>query len=189
MKTYYKRKISKFPDFQAAPCARKNAISPKVFTRFSKTFPSAERCGKIGIWARKFHGRSYFSFAMVRWKLLKKENFKFPNSKLQTVKEKMLYHQRYSTDFQKLFFCCKDVSNRYLSRKFHWRSYIRFAMVRWKLLQKENLKFPNSKLHTVPEKMLYHQRCSTDFQKLFCCWKMWKYNWYLSPKISWAQLF
>ena len=47
-------------------------------------------------------------------------------------------------------------------------------MVRWKLLQKENLKFTNSKLHTVPEKMLYHQTYSTDFQKLFFCWKMLK---------------
>ena len=142
-----------------------------------------------------------------RWK-----NSKFPTFKLYTVSEKRLYHQRYSSDFQKLsfrwimwkigirishfqavhcvrknaispkvfkrfsktFLLLEDVENRYLAQKFHWRSYFSFAMVRWKLLQKENLKFPNSKQHTVPEKMLYHQRYSTDFQKLFFCWKMWK---------------
>ena len=96
---------------------------------------------------------------------------KFPTFKLYTVSEKMLYHQRYSTDFQK---CWKMWKIGICAKKFHGRSYFSFAIVRWKLLQKENLKFPNSKLHTVPEKMLYHQRYSTDFQKLFFCWKMWK---------------
>ena len=177
---------------------------------------------------------------MVRWKLLQKENLKFPNSKLHTVPEKMLYHQRYSTDLQKLFFCwkmwkigiwiknfsgrsyfsfamvrwkllqkekfdsisqfqaahcarknaispkvfnrssktfllLKDVENRYLHKKFSGRSYFSFAMVRWKLFSKwKNSKFPTFKLYTVSEKMLYHQRYSTDLQKLFFCWKMWK---------------
>ena len=32
--------------FQAVHCVRKNAISPKVFNRFFKNFPCAERCGK-----------------------------------------------------------------------------------------------------------------------------------------------
>ena len=32
--------------FQAVHCVRKNAISPKVFNRFQKNFPAAERCGK-----------------------------------------------------------------------------------------------------------------------------------------------
>ena len=32
--------------FQAVHCVIKNAISPKVFNRFSKNFPSAERRGK-----------------------------------------------------------------------------------------------------------------------------------------------
>ena len=32
--------------FQAVNCVRKNAISPKVFNRFQKIFPAAERWGK-----------------------------------------------------------------------------------------------------------------------------------------------
>ena len=59
---------------------------------------------KIGIWAEKIE-RSYFSFANV--KTIRKGNIKFPHSKLYTVSEKMLYHQRYSTDFQKLSVCWK----------------------------------------------------------------------------------
>ena len=114
--------------FQAVHCVRKNAISPKVFNRFSKTFHLLKDVENRYL-AQKFHGRSYFSFAMVRWKLLQKENLKFPNSKLHTVPEKTLYHQRYSTDFQKLFFCWK------MWKIGIWagRSYFSFAMVRWKL--------------------------------------------------------
>ena len=62
---------------------------------------------KKGILGRKSDERSYFSFAMARWKLLEKGNVKFPHSKLYTVSQKTLYHQRYSTDFQKLSFCWK----------------------------------------------------------------------------------
>ena len=61
------------------------------------------------------------------------KNSKFPTFKPYTVSEKMLYHQRYSTDFQKLFVLLKDVENRYLAQEFHGRSYFSFAMVRWKL--------------------------------------------------------
>ena len=173
---------------------------------------------------------------MARWKLLQRRNGKFPHSKLYTVSEKTLYHQRYSTGFQKLSFCwkmwkigiwaekimraailvlhgeyffqleqfeichiqavhcvkknaispkvfnrfsktfilLKDVENSYLGRKFHGHSYFSFAMARWKLLEKGNVKFPQSKIYNVSEKRLYHQRYSTDFQKLPFCWKMWK---------------
>ena len=85
---------------------QKNAISPKVFHRFSKTFLLLQDVENRYLgW--KFHGRSYFSLAMAKRKLLQKGNVKFPNSKLYTVSDKMLYHQSYSTDFQKLSFCWK----------------------------------------------------------------------------------
>ena len=90
------------------------------------------------------------------------------------MSEKTLYHQKNSADVSETFHLLKDVENRYFARKFRGRSYFSFGMVRWKKLQKENLKFPKSKLHTVQEKMLYHERYSTDFQKLSFSWKMWK---------------
>ena len=154
---------------------------------------------KIGIWAEKFHGRSYFSFAMIRWKLFSWwKNSKFPTFKLYTVPEKMLYHQRYSRDFKKLSFRRKMWKNRYFAQKFHWRSYFSFAMVRWKLLQKENLKFPNSKLHTVREKMLYHQGIDRKnaispkvFNRLSKTFLLQKdvENRYLSRKFHWRSYF
>ena len=76
--------------------------------------------------------------------------------------------------FWKTFLLLKDVENRYLGRKDHGRSYFSFTMARWKLLEKGNVKFPHSKLYTVSEKTLYHQRYSNDFERLSCCWKMWK---------------
>ena len=54
--------------FQAVHCVRKNAISPKVFNRFSKTFHPLKDVENRYL-RQKFHGRSYFSFAMARWKL------------------------------------------------------------------------------------------------------------------------
>ena len=89
--------------FQAVQCVRKNAVSPKVFNRFSKAFLLLNDVENAYL-GRKFHGLSYLSFAMARRKLLQKGNVKFANSKLYTVSGKILYHQRYLTDFQKISF-------------------------------------------------------------------------------------
>ena len=90
--------------FHGVHCVRKNAISPKVFNRFSKTFLLLKEV-ENRYFRRKFHGRSYFSFTMARRKLIQKGNLKLPTSRQYIVSEKMLYHQRYSTDFQKLSIC------------------------------------------------------------------------------------
>ena len=119
--------------FQAVHCVRKNAMSPKVFNRFSKTFHLLKDVESRYL-GRKFHGRSYFSFAMARRKLnTRVENLKFHSFELYTVSEKMLYHQRYSTDFQKLSICWKMWTTGISVRKFHGRSYFSFAVARWKL--------------------------------------------------------
>ena len=83
--------------FQAVHRVIKNAISPKVFNRFSKTFLLLKDVENRYL-GRKVHERSYFSFAMARWKLLEVGNVKFPHSKLYTVSEETRYHQRYSTE-------------------------------------------------------------------------------------------
>ena len=51
--------------FQVVHCVRKNAISPKVFNRFSKTYLLLKDVENryLGV---KDHERSYFSFAMPR---------------------------------------------------------------------------------------------------------------------------
>ena len=58
----------KFCHFQPVHCARKNHISPKVFNRFSKSFPQLEDVdgGPLG---RNYQVHRYFAFAIARWKL------------------------------------------------------------------------------------------------------------------------
>ena len=51
--------------FQAVHCVIKNAISPKVFNRFSKTFLLLKDVESRYL-GGKFHERSYFSFAIAR---------------------------------------------------------------------------------------------------------------------------
>ena len=123
---------------------------------------------------RKDLERSYFSFAMARWKLLEKGNVKFPTFQALHCVRKIAISPKVFNRFSKTFLLLKDVENRYLGRKDYERSYFSFAMARWKLLEKGNVKFPHSKLYTASEKRLYHQRYSTDFQKLSLSWKMWK---------------
>ena len=52
-------------NFQVVHCVIKNAISPKVFNRFSKTFLLLKDVENRYL-GRKDHERSYFTFAMAR---------------------------------------------------------------------------------------------------------------------------
>ena len=60
--------------FQPLNCTSKNSISPKVIDRFPKTFLPLKRyeSGNLG---RQFQARSYFTFAMTRWKLSASTSF------------------------------------------------------------------------------------------------------------------
>ena len=51
--------------FQTVHCVIKNAISPNVFNRFSKTFLLLKYV-ENSYFGRRFHVRSYFIFAMAR---------------------------------------------------------------------------------------------------------------------------
>ena len=62
-----------------------------------------------------------------------RQHLKFPTFNLYTVPGKILYLQRYSTDFRKLSFQLEDVEGGHLGRKFQVRRYFTFAMARWKL--------------------------------------------------------
>ena len=99
-------------------------------------------------------------------------NLKFPTFKPYSVSEKMLYHQRYSTAFQKLSFCTKT-----------WKIGIRpenfmgagILVLQWQgenHCKREMLNFPIPSFTLF--QIIYHQSYSTDFQKLSFCWKMWK---------------
>ena len=68
------RQHLKFSHFQPVHNGCKNPISPKVFNRFSKSLPQLEDVGG-GHLGGKFQVRSYFTFAMARWKLCASTTF------------------------------------------------------------------------------------------------------------------
>ena len=174
MKTFFHGgKIRNFPLSSYTLCQKKRYITKGIQLIF-KNFSVCWKMWKIGIWAQKFHGRSYFSFAMVRWKpFFLWKNSKFPTFKLYTVSDKNAISPKPFNRFSKTFLLLKDVENRYLSRKFRWRSKFSFAMAWGKpFFLWKNSKFSTFKLYTASEKMLYHQRNSADFQKLSVSWKM-----------------
>ena len=167
---------------------------------------------------------------MARWNFPHRQHLKFPTFNLYTVPAKILYLQRYSTDFRKRLLQLEDVEGGHLGGKFQVRRYFNFAMARWKLCasttfeisyfqpvhcagknpispkvfnrfskrffiskmlrvaiwvesfrcrgilllqwqgenfaHRQHLKFPTFNLYTVPAKILYLQRYSTDFRKL-----------------------
>ena len=133
---------------------------------------------KKGILGRKSDERSYFSFAMARWKLIRsREMLKFPHFQALHCVGKNVISPKVFKRFSKTSLLLKDVENRYSGGKFLERSYFSFGMARWKLYSswREMLKFPHLQaLHLCHKKSLYHQRYSTDFQKLSFCCKMWK---------------
>ena len=128
--------------FQAVHCVIKNAISRKVFNRFSKTFLLLRDMENRYL-CRKFH------CAAILVLQLQGENFfqveKFEISHFQAVHRvsKNAISPKVFKRFPKTFLLLKDVENRYLRRKDHERSYFSFAT----------------------EKTLYHQRYSNDFQE------------------------
>ena len=142
-------------------------------TDFQKLFFSW-KMWKIGIWAQKFHWRSYFSFLMVRRKLFSSGKIRnFLLSSCTQCQKKCYITKGISNRFSKTFLLLKDVENRYLSRKFHWRSYFSFAMVRWKLFWGGKIRnFPLSSCTLRQKKCYITKSYSTDFQKLSFSWKM-----------------
>ena len=84
------RQHLKFCHFQHVHCASKNPISPKVFTRSLKSLPQLEdfEDGHLG-W--KFLVRSYFIFALARWKLCASTTFEILQLSTWTLCEQKSY--------------------------------------------------------------------------------------------------
>ena len=98
------RQHLKFCHFQLVHFGSKNPISPKVFKWSSKSFPELEDF-EGGHFGGKFQVRRCFTFVMARWKLWASTTFEFlplSTCTLYTVAAKILYLQKYSTDFRNL---------------------------------------------------------------------------------------
>ena len=161
------RQHLKFCHFQPVHCARKNPISPKVFTRFSKFLASARRCwGREFGW--KFQVRWYFTFALAKWILPHRQHLKFCHFQPVNCPAKILYLQRYLNRFSKSWPVLEDGEGGHLGVKFQVRRYFTFVMARWKLCASTTLEILRlSTCYTVQAKILYLQRYSTYFRN-FC---------------------
>ena len=123
------RQHLKFFHFQPIPCASRNPISPKIFNRFSKSFASARRCwGWSFGW--KVSGAQVFYFCNSKVKTLRIDNiWNFATFSLYTVPAKILYHQRYSTNFRNLGLSSKMLRVGICVGKFQLRSCI--LLLKW----------------------------------------------------------
>ena len=166
------RQHLKFCHFQHVHCASKNPISPKVFNRFSKSLPQLEDVeGRAFGW--KVSGAQIFYFCNGKVKTLRIDNiWNFATFNLYTVPGKILYLQRYSTDFRNL--CLSSKMLRWaFGRKVSGAQVFYFCNGKVKTLRIDNIwNFATFNLYTVPAKILYLQRYSIDFRNLCLSSKM-----------------
>ena len=96
------RQHLKFCYFQHVHFASKNHISPKVFSRFSKSLHQLEDV-EGGAFGWKVSWAQVFYFCNGKVKSLRIDNiWDFATFNLYTVPTKILYLPRYSTDFRNL---------------------------------------------------------------------------------------
>ena len=115
----------------------------------------------------KFQVRRYFTFAMAKVKTFRIDNiWNFATFNLYTVPAKILCLQRYSQDFRNLWLSSKMLSVGI------WVESLRYACIYFcnpkvKTFRIDNIwNFFTFELSTVPAKILYLQRYSTDFRNL-----------------------
>ena len=122
----------KYPTCQPVHCASKNPISPKVFNRFSKSLPQLEDLegGHLG---GKFQARRYFTFAMARWKLCACTTFEISHFQPVHCACKNPISPKVFNRFSKSLPQLEAVEGGHLEGKLQERSYLSFAMARWKL--------------------------------------------------------
>ena len=122
----------------------------------------------------KVQMRRYFAFAIARWRLCASKTFEIlPLPTCTLWQQKILYLQRYSTDFRNLCISSKMLTVGIGWKGFRLRRYFTFAMARWKLCASTTFEIlPLSTCTLLPAKILYLQRYLTDFRNLCISSKM-----------------
>ena len=156
--------------FQHVHCASKNPISPKVFNRFSTSLPQLEdfKCGHLGV---KFQVRRYFTFAMARWKLCQSTTFESLPLSTCTLCQQKSYISKGIRPIFEIF----PSARRFWGWAFGWKAsgaqVFYFLNGKVRTLSVDNIwKFGTFNLYTVPAKILYLQRYSTDFRNRCLSW-------------------
>ena len=158
--------------FQPVPRCSKNPISPKVFTRFSKSLPQLHEL-KGGHLGGKFQARRYFTFAIARWKLCASTTFEsLPLSTCILCQQKSYISKGIQPIFENF-----PSARRFLGWAFGWKisgaQVFYFCNAKVKTLRIDTIwKFVTYNLHTAPVKILYLQGYSSDFRNLRFSWEL-----------------
>ena len=166
------RQHLKFCHFEHVHCARKNPISRKVFTRFSKSLSQLEdvQGGHLG---GKFQVRRYFTFTMARWKLFASTTFEiWPRSTCTLCQQKSYVSKGIYRIFE-IFGSARSFSGWAFGWKVSGAQVFCFCNGKVKTFRIDNIwNFATFNLFPVPAKILCLQRYSINFRNLWLSSKM-----------------
>ena len=152
-------------------CQQKSYISNGIQPIF-EIFASARRCWGSAFGC-KVSGAQVFYFCNGRVKTLRINNiWNFATLNLYTVPAKILYLQRHSTDFRNLCLSSNILRQGIWVESCIWAGILIFQWQRKNFAHRQLWNFATFNLYTVPAKILYLQRYSTDFRNLCLCSKM-----------------
>ena len=120
---------------------------------------------KVGIWVENFRCAGII---VLQWKggnFAYGQHLYFPTFNLYTAPAKIRYLQRYSTDFRKLCFSSKMLKVGIWVENFRCAGVLPLKWQGENFAHRQHFKFPTFNLYTVPAKLPYLQRYTTDFRK------------------------
>ena len=124
--------IWNFPLSTCTLCQLKSSISKGIQPIFENVCFISKML-RLGIWVVKFQVQRYFTLQWQCENFAHRQHLKFPTFDLYNVPGKILYVQRYSTDFRKVCFILEDVEAGHLGSMLQVGRYFTFAMAMWKL--------------------------------------------------------
>ena len=181
------RQHLKFWHFLLVQSGRKNAISPKVFSRFSKSLPQREDLERRHL-GGMFQVRRCFTFATASWKLCALTSFEISHFQPVHCHSKNPVSPKVFKRFSKILLQLEDVEGGHLSGKFQVRRYFTFAMARRKLCASTTFEILPLSTCTVCQQKSYISKGIQPIFEIFAsarrCWR-WAFEW----KVSGEQVF
>ena len=164
-----------FCHFQPVNSASKNPISPKAFTRFSKSLAQLEH-DEGGHLGGKFQVRTFFTVKMARWKLCAWTTFEIWPLSTGALGQKKSYTitPKVFNRFSKSSHHLEDGDGGHLIGKFQVRRYFTFAMVMWKLCASTTFEILQLSTCTLCEQKSYISKYIQPIFEIFAsarwCW-------------------
>ena len=167
-------------------CQQKSYNS-KGIQRFSKSLPQLEdvECGHLG-W--KFQVRTYFTFAMARWKHCVSRTFESLPLSTCTMFQQKSYISNDIRPIFEILASARGVSACAFGCKVSGAQVLYFCNGKVKTLRNDTIwKFATFKLYNVPVKILYPKAIQPTFEIFASARRFW--GWPFGWKVSVAQIF